>query len=190
MIAAGPFLLAIIRDHAWCTHGVIDHPCHAPTPSWRWSVPHGCAHVEKCDHIPRCRRLCSSTLGSGRRGSPSEHSRVNWSQLIIGHLLLATVVRRLPKTSKENDADRLNAQYQYRSSYCTVAVTMQHHHSHFWTSNKIQIVANELCMFKKPNLTSLLPSLYFSLISIQLNDFIMSCHSQPNYNTYITSAQQ
>jgi len=66
---------------------------------------------------PHCLHLCSSTLGGGRRGCPSERGRVNLSQLIIGHLLLAAVVRRLLVTSKGNDAYRLHSM-PYRSSYC------------------------------------------------------------------------
>ena len=48
--------------------------------------------------------------------------------------------------------------------YCRAAVHItlsllqcnMYHYGHFWTSNKILIVANKLRMFKKPNLTSLI----------------------------------
>ena len=66
---------------------------------------------------PRCLHLCSSTLGGGRRGCPSERGRLNLSQLIIGRLLLAAVVRRLPVTSKGNDADRLHGTLYCSSNY-------------------------------------------------------------------------
>jgi len=61
-------------------------------------------HVWERAIMPHCRRLCSAILGGGRRGRPGERGRVNLSQLLIGRLLLAAVVRRLLVTSKGNNA--------------------------------------------------------------------------------------
>jgi len=101
---------------------------------------------------PHCRRLCNPPLCSGRRGRPGKCGRVILRQLVIGRLLLAAIVRRLLVTSKGNDAYRLHAR---RTAIHTVAVTMQHRLGYFQSLNKIRIVADELRMFKKPNLTSL-----------------------------------
>jgi len=71
-------------------------------------------NVRSC---PRCRRLCSSTLGGGRRGRPGERGRINLSQLIIGCLLLAASVYRLLVTSKGNDAYCLHGMpYRYSAA--------------------------------------------------------------------------
>jgi len=42
-----------------------------------------------------------------------------------------------------------------RTAVHTVTVTLWHHCDHFRTSNKSRIIANELQMFEKPNVTSL-----------------------------------
>jgi len=100
-------------------------------------------NVRSCPH---CRRLCSPTLGGGRRGRPGKCGRVILSPLVIGRLLLAAVIRRLLVTSKGNDAYHLHAR---RTAVHTVAATMQHRRGYFQSLNKIRIVADELRMFKK-----------------------------------------
>ena len=102
MIAARPFLLAVTRDCTW-RDGAEDHPRHT---DGQCSVG-----GQTCERaiMPRCQRLCSPTMGGGRRERTGECSRVNLSQLIIGRLLLAAVVRRLLVTSKGNDAYRLHS---------------------------------------------------------------------------------
>ena len=104
---------------------------------------------------PRCWRLCTPALGGGRKGRPGEQGIVNLSQLIIGSLLFAAVVRRLLVTNQQ----RYLRGMPYRTVH-SFAATMQHHRGYFQTSNKIGIDANELRMFKKTNLTSLVHSLY------------------------------
>jgi len=60
-------------------------------------------------------------------------------------------VRRLTVAGREDDVDRLHGS-SYRISRCRFynATPLRP----FQTSNKIRIVANELQVFKKPNLTS------------------------------------
>jgi len=85
--ATGPFLLAVNRDHSWCTHVVEDHHQHdAGEHTWESEI------------MPtHCQHLCRPTLDGGRR----RQSRQVWqitqqpclvSQLTVGRLLLATVI--------------------------------------------------------------------------------------------------
>jgi len=109
-------LLALTTDRAWrdgTEDNTVTPRSHAAVVSAMWVGTRG--KVRSC---PRCRHLCSATLGGGRRGRPGERSRVNLSQLIIGRLLLAAAVCRLLVTSEGNDAYRLHGT-PYRSSYCS-----------------------------------------------------------------------
>jgi len=109
--------------------------------------------------MPRCRRVCSPTLGGERRGRPGERGRVNLSQLIIGRLLLAAIVCHLLVTSKGNDAYRSCnlCSHDWNDADCLHGIHTfilsplqcnKHQCGLCRTLNKIWIVPNELWMFK------------------------------------------